>query len=89
MFTDIVRSTNLVEALGDEAWGHLIGWHDEQLRAQFAAHRGEVVFFVAFQSADDALACAVAIQRALRDHRRAHGFAAPGPDRRPCGLGHS
>jgi class 3 adenylate cyclase len=81
MFTDIVRSTNLVEALGDEAWGHLIRWHDEQLRAQFAAHRGEVVkaigdgFFVAFQGADDALACAVAIQRALRAHRRAHGFA--------------
>jgi class 3 adenylate cyclase len=81
MFTDIVRSTNLVEALGDEAWGHLIRWHDEQLRTQVAAHRGEVVkaigdgFFVAFQSADDALACAVAIQQALREHRRAHGFA--------------
>lgn len=81
MFTDIVRSTNLVEALGDEAWGHLIRWHDEQLRAQFAAHRGEVVkaigdgFFVAFQRAEDALACAVAIQRALSEHRRAHGFA--------------
>jgi class 3 adenylate cyclase len=43
MFTDIVRSTNLVEALGDESWGHLIRWHDEQLRSQFAAHRGEVV----------------------------------------------
>jgi class 3 adenylate cyclase len=81
MFTDIVRSTNLVEALGDEAWGHLIRWHDEQLRSQFAAHRGEVVkaigdgFFVAFHSAGDALACAVAIQRALGEHRRAHGFA--------------
>jgi class 3 adenylate cyclase len=81
MFTDIVRSTNLVEALGDQAWGHLIRWHDEQLRAQFATHRGEVVkaigdgFFVAFQSAGDALACAVAIQRALSEHRQAHGFA--------------
>ena len=81
MFTDIVRSTNLVEALGDEAWGHLIRWHDEQLRAQFAAHRGEVVkaigdgFFVTFQSPGEALECAVAIQRALRDHRRVHGFA--------------
>jgi hypothetical protein len=81
MFTDIVRSTNLVEALGDEAWGHLIRWHDEQLRSQFAAHRGEVVkaigdgFFVAFQSASEAVECAVAIQRALQEHRRAHGFA--------------
>lgn len=81
MFTDIVRSTNLVEALGDESWGHLIRWHDEQLRSQFAAHRGEVVkaigdgFFVAFQRASDAVECAVAIQRALSEHRRAHGFA--------------
>jgi class 3 adenylate cyclase len=81
MFTDIVRSTNLVEALGDEAWAHLIRWHDEQLRAQFAAHRGEVVkaigdgFFVAFQTAGEAVECAVAIQRALQEHRRAHGFA--------------
>jgi class 3 adenylate cyclase len=81
MFTDIVRSTNLVEALGDGAWAHLIRWHDEQLRSQFAAHRGEVVkaigdgFFVAFQSANEAVECAVAIQRALQEHRRAHGFA--------------
>jgi class 3 adenylate cyclase len=81
MFTDIVRSTNLVEALGDEAWGHLIHWHDERLRALFAAHRGEVVkatgdgFFVAFESSGDAVECAVAVQRALREHRRAHGFA--------------
>ena len=81
MFTDIVRSTNLVEALGDGAWAHLIRWHDEQLRSQFAAHRGEVVkaigdgFFVAFQSANEAVECAVAIQRALQEHRQAHGFA--------------
>jgi class 3 adenylate cyclase len=81
IFTDIVRSTNLVDALGDEAWGHLIRWHDEQLRSQFAAHRGEVVkaigdgFFVAFQSASEAVECAVAIQRALAEHRRTHGFA--------------
>jgi class 3 adenylate cyclase len=81
VFTDIVRSTNLVEALGDEAWGHLIHWHDERLRALFAAHRGEVVkatgdgFFVAFESSGDAVECAVAVQRALREHRRAHGFA--------------
>jgi class 3 adenylate cyclase len=81
MLTDIVRSTNLVEALGDEAWAHLIRWHDEQLRSQFAAHRGEVVkaigdgFFVAFQTAGEAVECGVAIQRALQEHRRAHGFA--------------
>jgi class 3 adenylate cyclase len=81
MFTDIVGSTNLAELLGDEAWETLLGWHDETLRAQFAAHRGQEVvttgdgFFVGFDSPDDALACAVAIQRTLADHRRTSGFA--------------
>lgn len=81
MFTDIVGSTPLVEALGDEAWGDLLRWHDRCLRAEFSAHRGREVdnagdgFFVAFSSADDALRCAGAIQRKLREHRRANGFA--------------
>ena len=81
MFTDIVKSTNLVEALGDEAWQSLLRWHDETLQAQFAAHRGEVVvgtgdgFFVGFDSPDAALGCAVAIQQKLAEHRQAHGFA--------------
>src|SRR4051794_7122097 len=81
MFTDIVKSTNLVEALGDEAWQGVLRWHNEALRAEFAAHRGEEVvstgdgFFVGFDSPDEALACAVAIQRKLAEHRRNAGFA--------------
>lgn len=81
MFTDIERSTNLVEALGDEAWQALLRWHDETLRSQFAEHKGDEVvatgdgFFVGFDSPDEALACAVAIQRQLDEHRRMHGFA--------------
>jgi class 3 adenylate cyclase len=81
MFTDIVKSTNLVEAMGDEAWDALLRWHNETLRSVFTAHHGtEVVstgdgFFVEFDSPDAALACAVAIQRELTEHRRAHGFA--------------
>ncbi len=81
MFTDIVGSTNLAVALGDEAWQTLLQWHDETLRGQFAAHRGQEVvstgdgFFVGFDAPDDALACAVAIQRTLADHRRTAGFA--------------
>lgn len=81
MFTDIVKSTNLIEAMGDEAWESLIRWHDETLRSLFAAHRGEEVaatgdgFFVAFESPDEAIACAVAIQRRLTDQRRTQGFA--------------
>jgi class 3 adenylate cyclase len=81
MFTDIVKSTNLVEAIGDEAWEALLRWHDETLRSIFVAHHGtEVVstgdgFFVGFDTPEAALACAVTIQRELAEHRRAHGFA--------------
>lgn len=81
LFSDIVKSTNLVEAIGDDAWTDLLKWHDETLRAHFRSHDGEEVahtgdgFFIAFPTADRAVACAVAIQRSLADHRRAHGFA--------------
>ncbi|MBW3588546.1 MAG: ferredoxin [Actinobacteria bacterium] len=81
LFTDIVKSTDLVEAMGDEAWQSVLRWHDENLRAVFAANRGEEVvstgdgFFVAFESPDDAIACGVAIQRSLAEHRRTQGFA--------------
>jgi class 3 adenylate cyclase len=81
MFTDIEGSTNLVEALGDEAWQGVLRWHDETLRALFVEHDGEEVvgtgdgFFVGFDSPDEALECAVAIQRRLAEHRRTAGFA--------------
>lgn len=81
MFTDIVRSTGLVSAIGDEAWEDLLTWHDQRLRSLFASHGGEVAhhtgdgFFVAFGDARSAVGCAVAIQRALAEHRREHGFA--------------
>ncbi len=81
MFTDIEKSTNLVEALGDEAWQGVLRWHDETLRSMFVAHKGEEVsatgdgFFVGFDSPDEALACAVAIERKLAEHRKSAGFA--------------
>jgi class 3 adenylate cyclase len=81
IFTDIVKSTNLVEAMGDDAWQMLIRWHDETLRAVVIAHQGEVIettgdgFFLGFDSPDAAIACAVAIQRRLTEHRQTHGFA--------------
>ena len=83
VFTDICGSTNLVEAIGDVAWLDLVEWHDRTLRTLFREHRGDEVdhagdgFFVAFQEPVTAVACAVAIQRALADHRRNHGFAPP------------
>jgi len=81
MFSDIVRSTDLVGVIGDEAWEGLLRWHDGTLRSLFAAHGGEVAhhtgdgFFVAFEDAGAALNAAIAIQRALAEHRREHGFA--------------
>ena len=80
-FSDIVDSTRLAEAMGDDTWEQLLRWHDRILRAEFARWRGEVVkhggdgFFVAFGQPDDGIACATAIQRALARHRADHGFA--------------
>ena len=81
MFTDIVGSTKLAEALGDEAWDRLLQWHDETLSTLVAGGGGEIVkstgdgFFAAFAGAHPAVACAVAIQQALAEHRRSSGFA--------------
>jgi class 3 adenylate cyclase len=81
LFTDIVGSTNLAVAIGDDAWGDLVGWHDQTLRSLFAAHDGEEIdhagdgFFVAFRDPASAIECAIAIQRKLADHRRTQGFA--------------
>ena len=62
-------------------WESLLSWHDRTLRQCFEVRAGEEVkhegdgFFVAFAEPDNALECACAIQRSLRDHRRDHGFA--------------
>jgi class 3 adenylate cyclase len=81
MFTDIVGSTNLVEVLGDDAWGTLLQWHNSALREVFTAHEGEEIsttgdgFFVSFDSPEQAVAAAIAIQRRLAEHRQKQGFA--------------
>ncbi|MEO8571417.1 MAG: adenylate/guanylate cyclase domain-containing protein [Chloroflexota bacterium] len=81
MFTDIVGSTNLAEALGDLAWEGLLRWHDDRLRGLVTDGGGEIVnstgdgFFVVFDSARRAVECAVAIQRALLDQRATAGFS--------------
>ena len=40
MFTDIVGSTSLAEALGDQAWERLLRWHDDMLRASWRVGEG-------------------------------------------------
>lgn len=81
MFTDLVKSTDLISLIGDAAWDELLRWHDRTLRDIFADHGGEVVrhtgdgFFLAFDVPRSAVECAVAVQRRLEEHRREHGFA--------------
>ena len=74
LFTDIEGSTGLLKHLGRARYGELLADQQRLLREAFAAHRGEEIdtqgdsFFVAFRSASDAVAAAVAIQRALGEH---------------------
>ena len=76
MFTDIVKSTNLVDAMGDEAWEGVLERHDQTLRSCFSAHHGLEInkvgdgFFVGFDSPGDAVECAVTVQRRLRQESR-------------------
>lgn len=81
MFTDIVNSTSLLSAIGDQAWDGVRRWHDRTLRAIVDEHHGQIVkgtgdgFFIAFEDAAVAVDGAVAIQRALDAHRRTEGFS--------------
>lgn len=71
MFTDIVASTCLIERIGDQAWHQLLTRHDAVVRAQLRRYSGREVdsagdgFFAVFDSASDAIRCAVTVRRAL------------------------
>jgi class 3 adenylate cyclase len=83
MFTDIVDSTRFAELHGNEQWEQLLRRHDDMIRALVASGGGEVVnstgdgFFIAFDTAGAAIDCAIAIQRALAEHRRTGGGVPP------------
>jgi YVTN family beta-propeller protein len=74
LFTDIEGSTSLLKQLGRARYGELLARQQELLREAFVAYGGEEIdtqgdsFFVAFRSAPDAVAAAVATQRSLADH---------------------
>jgi class 3 adenylate cyclase len=72
LFTDIVGSTELASAAGsDRHWVNLLRRHDDALRAIVSDIKGQVVdhtgdgFFAVFEEAADAVAAAVAVQRAV------------------------
>ena len=74
LFTDIVESTKLAEALGEAKWEKLLAWHDRTLRELLTETGGEVIkqtgdgFFAAFESPGAAVEAAVAVQRSLAEH---------------------
>jgi class 3 adenylate cyclase len=74
MFTDIVDSTKLAEALGEAKWAKLLSWHDRTLRELLQAEGGDVIkqtgdgFFAAFDSPAAAVEAAVSVQRALDEY---------------------
>ncbi len=69
--SDIEGATALNVELGDDRWMELLGEHNRLVRTALAAHEGFEVktigdaFMVAFQSARDALRCAIDVQRAF------------------------
>jgi class 3 adenylate cyclase/streptogramin lyase len=78
MFTDVEGSTDLTRRLGDEAAQRTIEEHRRIVREQLAAHDGREIdsigdgFMLTFLSTRRAIACAVAIQKALAEHGREH-----------------
>jgi class 3 adenylate cyclase/CheY-like chemotaxis protein len=76
LFTDIVGSTELMAGLGTSGAEAVRTRHFASIRGALSVHRGEEVktlgdgFMAIFESAGDALACAVTMQRAVaRDNR--------------------
>lgn len=73
LFSDIESSTDHATALGDVAWYRLLEVHDRRVREVVGRHGGVVVkhqgdgFMVSFESAAQAVLCAIALQRAVCD----------------------
>jgi class 3 adenylate cyclase len=59
----------------------VLRWHDQTLRKLIADNGGEQInhvgdgVFAGFERPEQAIECAVQIQRTLAEHRRNHGFA--------------
>ena len=71
MFTDIVKSTERAEALGDRAWRELLAKHHRVIRRHLKRHRGREVdtagdgFFMTFEQPAEAIACALEVADAI------------------------
>jgi adenylate cyclase len=73
VFTDIEGSAATMESVGDRRWLRLLDWHRGVVSRQTALFGGRVVkdqgdgFMLAFPASGSAVACSIAIQRALRE----------------------
>ena len=81
LFTDLVGSTELIGRLGDDGAHAMRRVHFALLRRAVASQAGQEVknlgdgLMIAFASSLDAVACAVAMQRAVRRHNEARPSA--------------
>ena len=79
LFTDIVDSTAMLASLGDTEGGVVLRAHLRLLRDAIAANDGREIkalgdgVMATFDSPTDAVACAVAMQRAVDLHNRRNG----------------
>jgi class 3 adenylate cyclase len=76
LFSDIRGFTEYTDAHGDEAAYTMLRLHNTLVQERLALYRGHVVktqgdsFMVSFDSARTAVACAIAIQKAIREANR-------------------
>ena len=81
LFVDVANSTGLTEAMGDGEWRNVRARHLDLVRASVRDHQGREVsvqgdgLFVRFATPEAAAACAVDIQRRIRDRKAETGFA--------------
>jgi class 3 adenylate cyclase len=73
MFTDIAESSRLLLHVGEACWLRVLREHNRTVREQVRAHGGAEVkflgdgFMVVFAHPTEAVQCAIAIQRTVRD----------------------
>jgi predicted ATPase/class 3 adenylate cyclase len=74
LFTDIEGSTALLQRVGEESYGRMLGEHHAVIRSALAVNSGEEVaaqgdgFFAVFSSTTDCVRAVVAMQSALQTH---------------------
>src|SRR5262249_36871502 len=79
VFTDIEGSTKLAHDLGTERWGEILAQHAAVVRQAVARNEGTIVrtegdsFFLAFRSAQQAIAAAAEAERGFAAQDWAHG----------------